>query len=80
MIDPDRVLDVVAAVSGRPRDSLDAGTDLVSDLGFDSLRAFELVVALEEELGVEIQDQDVRAVRTLADVLAALARAQPRDP
>ena len=42
----------------------------IDDLGADSLDTVELVMALEEEYGVEIPDDDVENVTTVKDVIA----------
>ena len=39
------------------------------DLGVDSLDLFELVMALEEEFGVEIPSEDLEKIATVADVM-----------
>jgi acyl carrier protein len=44
--------------------------DLRDDLGLDSLGALELVNALENEFGESIEDEQIAAVRTVADVVA----------
>jgi len=42
----------------------------IEDLGADSLDTVELVMALEEEYGVDIPDEDVEKVTTVKDVIA----------
>jgi len=42
----------------------------VEDMGADSLDTVELVMALEEEYGVDIPDEDVEKVTTVKDVIA----------
>lgn len=42
------------------------------DLGADSLDLFELVMALEEELGVEIPSEDLESIATVNDVIEYL--------
>ncbi len=42
------------------------------DLGADSLDLFELVMALEEEFGVEIPSEDLEKIATVADVVEYL--------
>ena len=42
----------------------------LADLGVDSLMALNLVAFIEKRLGVRIPDDDIRKVRTLADILA----------
>ena len=42
------------------------------DLGADSLDLFELVMAFEEEFGVEIPDEKAEKIRTVADAVKML--------
>lgn len=44
-------------------------TSFKDDLGADSLDIFELVMALEEEFGVEIPSEDLESVNTVGDVM-----------
>lgn len=39
------------------------------DLGADSLDLFELVMAMEEEFGVEIPTEDLEKIATVGDVI-----------
>ncbi|MFH2056582.1 MAG: acyl carrier protein [bacterium] len=41
----------------------------VDDLGADSLDTVELVMALEEEFGVEIADDDAEKITTVGDAI-----------
>jgi len=41
---------------------------ILDDLGADSLDVVELVMALEEGFDLEIPDEDVEGLRTIADV------------
>jgi acyl carrier protein len=41
----------------------------VNDLGADSLDTVELVMALEEEFGVEIPDEDAEKITTVQQAL-----------
>ncbi|MFV2006716.1 MAG: acyl carrier protein [Longimicrobiales bacterium] len=42
----------------------------VEDLGADSLDTVELVMAFEEEFGVDIPDEDAEKMRTVGDAIA----------
>lgn len=67
------VLDVLKNVSRRPIDpSLDS--DLVADLGFDSLQILEVVAELEDRFDISIPLNDVPGTRTVAQVVAQVAR------
>ena len=69
----DGVIDVLKNVSRRPIDpTLDS--DLVADLGFDSLQVLELVAELEDRFDISIPLDHVPAARTVAQVVAEVAR------
>ena len=44
-------------------------SDLVEDLGADSLDVIELGMQLEEEFDLEIPDEDIERIKTVKDVL-----------
>jgi acyl carrier protein len=65
----DGVIDVLKQVSRRPiRPTL--GSDLVTDLGFDSLQVLELIAELEDRFDISIPLNEVPATRTVAHVVA----------
>lgn len=47
----------------------------LSEVGVDSLDVVEIVMAVEESFGVEIEDKDIDTVRTVADIERAIAKA-----
>jgi acyl carrier protein len=63
------VIEVLKTVSRRPIDPrLDS--DLVADLGFDSLQVLEVVAELEDRFDISIPLNDVPAARSVAQVVA----------
>jgi acyl carrier protein len=65
----DGVIDVLKKVSRRPiRPTL--RSDLVTDLGFDSLQVLELIAELEDRFDISIPLNEVPATRTVAHVVA----------
>lgn len=46
-----------------------AEASFVNDLGADSLDTVELIMAFEEEFGVEIPDEEAEKIKTVKDVL-----------
>lgn len=52
--------------------SIKETSNFKEDLGADSLDLFELVMALEEEFGVEIPSEDLESIATVKDVIEYL--------
>jgi len=66
------VIDVLKNVSRRPIEPT-LSSDLVADLGFDSLQVLELVAELEDTFDISIPLNDVPATRTVGQVVAQVA-------
>ncbi len=67
-----KALDIVAKISGTDTADLRNDMDLVGDLGIDSPRALQLLVELEEALGIEISDDDAAKLDSVGDILSYL--------
>jgi acyl carrier protein len=75
----DTALAVIARVSRVEAGTISPEMDLVADLDIDSAKALELLVELEDALGVEISDEQAAGLKTVSDILAVVA-AMERDP
>ena len=64
-----RVVALIGEQLGVEDASLVPEANLLDDLGADSLDVVELVMALEEQFGVEVPDEDVENIRTISDVV-----------
>lgn len=62
-----------------PAEKLVPEATLQQDLGLDSLDAVDMLVYLEEKMGVKIEGERLKAVRTLADVYELAAEAAGRS-
>ena len=51
-------------------DQLTPDAKFIEDLGADSLDQVELVMALEEEFGVSIPDEDAESIKTVGDAVS----------
>jgi acyl carrier protein len=49
-------------------------SNLLEDLGADSLDVVEMVMTIEDAFDIEIEDSDVEAMRTVADIEAYVAK------
>jgi acyl carrier protein len=66
------VIDVLKNVSRRPIEPT-LQSDLVADLGFDSLQVLEVIAELEDRFDISIPLNDVPATRTVAQVVEQVA-------
>lgn len=51
-------------------------TSFQEDLGADSLDIFQMIMALEEEFGVEIGNDDAEKIKTVGDVVSYIQNKQ----
>ncbi len=65
----DRVKKVVVKELGVKEDEVLPTASFTEDLGADSLDVVELVMALEEEFGTDIPDDDVNNLKTVQDAV-----------
>ena len=65
----DRVKGIVVDQLGVAEEEVTAEASFVDDLGADSLDVVELVMALEEEFGVEIPDEDAERILTVGEAV-----------
>ena len=66
------VIEILKNVSRRPIEP-SLSSDLVADLGFDSLQVLEVVAELEDAFDISIPLNDVPAIRTVSQVVAQVA-------
>lgn len=71
---PTQALEILSKLSGTPVAELTPEKELVADLDIDSPKALQLLVDLEDTLGLEISDEDAARLNTVGDVLDYLAK------
>jgi acyl carrier protein len=65
----EKVIDIIVDKLGVDRSEVTPEAVFVDDLGADSLDLVELIMAMEEEFGMEIADEDAEKLRTVQDVI-----------
>ena len=65
----DRVRKIVVEHLGVEEDKVLDNASFIDDLGADSLDTVELVMAFEEEFGIEIPDDAAEAIQTFSDAV-----------
>ncbi|GAK56797.1 MAG: acyl carrier protein [Candidatus Vecturithrix sp.] len=65
----ERVKAIIADQLGVDESEITSEASFVDDLGADSLDTVELVMALEEEFGIEIPDEEAEKIATVKDAV-----------
>ena len=65
----EKIKKIIAEVLNVDEEEITMDTTFVDDLGADSLDLFELVMAFEEEYGVEIPSEDLEQITTVGAVV-----------
>jgi acyl carrier protein len=68
-----KVKEVIVEQLGVDPERVKLEASFIDDLGADSLDIVELVMAMEEEFGIEIPDEDAEKLKTVSDVCNYLA-------
>ena len=68
-VSQDKIRQIIADQLGVKKEEVTDNAKFVDDLGADSLDTVELVMALEEEFGVEIPDEDAEKLASVGDAL-----------
>ena len=71
----DKVADIASDVLGINAEGITEETTF-DDLDADSLDRLQLVTAMEDEFGIEIEDEKLAAINSVADAIEAIESAQ----
>ena len=65
----ERVKEIIVEQLGVSADQVTPEAKFIEDLGADSLDTVELVMALEEEFGIEVPDEQAEKLQSVGDVI-----------
>ena len=65
----EKVKNLISRTLDIPESKINDKTNLVKDLELESLDLVDLVVAFEEEFGIEILDKDIKNLQTVEDIV-----------
>jgi acyl carrier protein len=71
-----RVKDIIVEQLGVKPEQVVPAAKFIEDLGADSLDTVELVMALEEEFGIEVPDEQAEKLQSVGDVIKYIEESQ----
>lgn len=66
----EKIVDIVIGQLGCDADTVTEDSAIVDDLGADSLDVVEILMAVEENFGITIPDEDIPNLKTVRDMMA----------
>lgn len=73
-----KVIDLVADSFNRDADGIKPESDLINDLGGDSLDHVEMAFSFEEKFKIDISDQELEKIRTVQDIYDLVKKKAPQ--
>jgi acyl carrier protein len=72
--------EIMAARLGLPAEQLVPEARLVEDLGLDSLDAVELAISVERKFDIEVPEEELTKLKTVADMVALVESRVQKAP
>ena len=66
----DKIVRVLCDQLGIEEDKISSSSDIVEDLGADSLDVVTLLMSFEDEFGITIEDDEAQNFRTVGDIVS----------
>ena len=71
----DKIKDIMETELGKNRNDVTLESDIIKDLGLDSLDIVTLIMAVEDEYGFTADDDEIAALKTVGDVAKYIEKA-----
>ena len=71
----EQIIDIIVNKLGANREDVVESASFTNDLGADSLDTVELIMAFEEEFGIQIQDNQAEKINTVGDAISFVEEA-----
>jgi acyl carrier protein len=65
----EKVIEIIVEQLDVTREECVPEASFIEDLGADSLDLVELIMAMEENFGIEISDEELQKIRTIQDAI-----------
>jgi acyl carrier protein len=74
------IISIIADVSGFEPEEITFESKLADDLEIDSIKAIEIVVAIEKKYKISVRDEDVPKITTVSDTIAVVRKLLNQEP
>ena len=71
----EKIKDIMEEVLGKDRNEVTLESDIIKDLGLDSLDIVTLIMAVEDEYGFTADDDEIVNLKTVGDVVKYIENA-----
>ena len=74
------IISIISDVSGTDAEEITSDTNLAKDLEIDSIKAIEIVVAIEKKYKISVRDEDIPSIATprqIIDLIKMLLEQKP---
>lgn len=68
----EKVVTLLSEQLGVDKDTINADSDVVKDLGADSIDVVQLLMAMEDEFGVTVTEDDASNLKTVEDIVSLI--------
>ncbi len=72
----EKIKEIIANQLGIDVDKIEDDAAIIDDLGADSLDVVEMLLSIEETLGVTVPDEDAANLKTVADIIEYIEQNQ----
>ncbi|MDD6428040.1 MAG: acyl carrier protein [Lachnospiraceae bacterium] len=70
---------IIADVLSVDPDDITSDTTFIDDLGADSLDVYQIIMAVEDELGIEIDENQAEKIKTVGDAVDLIRQTKGED-
>ncbi len=70
----DKIKEIISSQFNRDIGEISMNTNFQDDLDADSLDLVELIMSFEEEFNLEVEDEDVVNIKTVADAVEEISK------
>lgn len=70
---------IIADVLSVDPDKITPDTTFIDDLGADSLDVYQIIMAVEDELGIEVNEEDAEKISTVGDAVDLIRKTKGEE-